>query len=793
MKADLSQKILIQALYLAGAIVSPLAFGGSDPTAATASGNMASPADASSATINLGQVSSTSAIESSRTKRGFEDHLLSKKQVFHSSQSVTSVDKQELKLFDPGTSGIQALTLKPGLRVSGYNATSGTARSTISMRGVKVGWNSVPGDLETNGVTALFDGVPLNSLIQGTGWHSVEIPLGDLLSGVNVIYGPGNPSTRWYDSIGGTVNFIPVQPTEHPTASVSAAYGSNQAQVFTGTASTGNHHGWSAVFATAYAHNNTYRTGVYNWPTRANQVFLKVRKKFQNGSFSIGGYWQRNDELRPNMIPTQPIPGVTVNGLNQNAPLYSQSTTGFYSDLPNNVWFKNNIIENHLVYSKLHLRLDPRVLLNNLTWYRHGYILHYRVNSGFPQNNPTGTEYYHPYSDTYGDKLAFDVKLPYNLLRVGGYFINSKTANRLELYNESLGTSRQAPYLINYNTFQNNYVSAFLEDHFSPVKPLVIVPGIQVVNYSTDFYNNNASQARQYPQAKFSTNPNLSNTFVRFAPSLGLTYQLLRWLSTYANYAKTYQNPTGGNFNNAQTDLPSLKPISSTDYELGVRILKNHWLGMRRIFLNVNYFHDLLAHETIPVSLASNPSVTTFGYGSATLSGVNAEIKGDLNNHWSAFTNASWLHGYYNQYFSTTDNQTYDGYPVSDSPNVTLSAGGEFKTYLDEMLLRARLWDQYFGHSYLFNNLTGAPSNQTIPSYNLVNMSLSMKTLALNSYVPGLEDTRLALYLTNLLNSEYNSTEYISAGGYFGGNSAGAVLANPGAPRAVFITASLKF
>lgn len=741
--------------------------------------------------INVGKVSANSQ-QSSSAPHDFADHVLHKKQLFNSSQAVTTVSKSELNLFNPASSGIQALSLKPGIQINGYNASSGTARSTISMRGVKVGWNSVPGDLETNGITAEFDGIPLNSLIQGTGWHSVEIPLGALLAGVNVIYGPGNPRDRWYDSIGGTINFLPVQPTERPEVKVSAAYGSYQSQVYTAIASTGVHDGWSAIIAADYAHNNTYRVSDFNnWPTRTNQLFMKVQKAFAAGTFSVGAYWQRNDEYRPNMIPITPIPGITTAGLNQNAPLYSQQTSGFYSALPNSVWFKNNIIENYLAYSKLHLKLASDVEMSNILWYRHGQVLHYRINTGFAGGS---TEDYYPYSETFGEKMVFDVTLPYdNKLSFGGYAISSTTANRFKGYNALQGSSVQNPSYIGFNNYQNTYVSGFIEDHFKPIENLDIVPGVQLVNYKTIFTNNNGSEALNYPNASYNTHPNTSKTFVRFAPSLGITYRPVPWLTTYANYATTYQNPTGGNFNNSQTDLPALLPVKSTDYEVGFRVLRNHWLGLQRIYLDVNYYHDRLANETIPISLASNPTVTTFGYGTATLNGVNMALQADIDDHWSTFVNTSVLHGYYNQYFSTTTNQSYNGYPVTNSPYFTLSSGIKYRTYIGGMELGADLWDQYYGHSYLFDNNVGAPTRQTNPGYNLVNLSLSMHTTALNGYVPGLKAATVSVYLSNLLGRKYNATEYVSAGGYFNGNSAGAILANPGAPRTFFVNASLTF
>jgi iron complex outermembrane receptor protein len=791
-KLKLIMRPLFRAVAGTGMILaSQTAFAASGITASTLSAPSTGAA-LGKTSINVGEVNAAAAAAATgpATTANFSSQVLSKKQLFQSSQAVTSIDKAKLNLFNPAASGVQALSLLPGVSVNGYAASSGTARNTISMRGVKVGYNSVPGDLETNGIQALFDGIPLNSLIQGTGWHSTEVPLGVLLSGTNVIYGPGNPRDRWYDSLGGTINFIPVQPTPYPEARVSASYGSDQAQVYSAMASTGSYDGWSAVLATAYAHSNTFRVGPDSLPTRANQVFMKVRKALGNGDFSVGAYWQRDEEFRPNMIPESPIPGITTAGLNQNAPLYSQQTSGFYSDLPMSVWFKNILVENYIAYSRLHLRLSREVRMTDLFWYRHGHLRHYRINTAFTSTGAPTYEYYIPNSETYGNKISFDVKLPYNLVSFGGYAINSNTVNQNKILPFQIIPNLK---ISGYNTYQNTYISAFLQDRIQPVPKLSIVPGLQLVNYKTQFTSDNAAVAQSYGTTNFTANPSVSDDFVRFAPSVGVNYKILPWLATYGNYSTTYQNPTGGNFDNTQTDLPALKPVKSEDYEVGFRIMKKHILGLRKAYLDVNYYHDYLSHETIGVTLASNPLVTTFGYGSATLNGVNAAFDGEIDHQWSTFANLGLLHGYYNQYFSTSDNLSYNGAPVSDSPYLTLTAGVKYRKYFEGVLLNANLWDQYTGHSYMFNNLTGAPSNQTIPSYNLVNLSLTMRTTVMDRYVPGLKATRLGVYLTNLLGREYNSTAYISSGGYFNGNSAGAVLVNPGSPRTFFVTASFDF
>ena len=117
---------------------------------------------------------------------------------------------------DPGGAA-QALTAASGVNVYGYGGISTTAREKILVRGIKAGWSSVNDDIENDGVMFLLDGIPMNNLTASDGhWELNQLPIMPMFSGVQVVYGPGDPSGRWYDSLGGTVNSVPVEPKKEP-------------------------------------------------------------------------------------------------------------------------------------------------------------------------------------------------------------------------------------------------------------------------------------------------------------------------------------------------------------------------------------------------------------------------------------------------------------------------------------------------------------------------------------------------------------------------------------------------
>ncbi len=727
-----------------------------------------------------------------------DSQVMTTQQKLTNTQDVQTVTKDQTALFGPDAGGMQSLAIMPNTLISGYNPTSVSSRSTISMRGVKVGWNSVPGDLETNGITAELDGVPLNSLSQSTGWHSPEIPIGALMSGVNTIDGPGNADTRWYNSLGGSINFIPVQPSAVAGGNVEASYGSFNSMILSAVLNTGEHDGWSTVFGAATAHSQTFRTTSDNMPSRSNQFYMKTQKKLDNGLISFGVYSQYNDEYRPNMIPVVDNSQIHMDGLNGSAPLYSEQSSGYYSTLARDVWFKHNSIENYMAWSHLDLTLASDLTLSNLVWFRDGYVNHYRVNNFVPTNPMV--ENYNENSKTFGDKVAFDKRLNQdNLLTFGGYMISSRAESDYKGYYPAAGTTNATPGSIGYNTTQSTFWALFAQDTYSPLKRLEIVPGIRLVNFQTDFANNSPTAANTfYPggvpsSVSYDTNPNESTSFLETEPSLGINYGLNDNLHAFGNYAIARRNPTSNNYDHYPEDIGALRPVRSTSYSLGLRYDQKNVYGLDDLSASLVYFNTLMDNQTIPRTLASNPLVTTFSTGSSTLSGVEFELQAKVNRNWSGFTNLGWLNANWNSFYSPTSNAYYNGMPVSNSPTQTANFGVTYEAYIPSATIETTLWDQFIGKSYLWDNLNGAPTTQSNPAYNLVNLSINAHTTAFG--IPGIKDqvTTVSLQAMNMLDKQYNATEYISAGGYFQTTTGGYIIANPGAPRSIYLTLQSSF
>ncbi|MDD2878106.1 MAG: TonB-dependent receptor [Acidiphilium sp.] len=752
-------------------------------------------------TVNAGLISASAKHKASSAKT-FETEVLSHKAIFNAPMSLGVITKRQLRALAPNMGGTQALTLLPNVTVTGYNPNNAGGRATISMRGVQVGYNSLPGNLESNGITALFDGVPVNNVIRGTALRTTELPIGALLAGVNVAYGPGSPETRWFDSLGGTINFIPIQPTKKPSAKVSLSYGSFGSRVASAAASTGDFDkGWSAVFAYSISTGHTYRTPGFEAPSQLNQTFIKLQDHYASGRISLGAYVTRNSEYRPNLIPTNPISSVTINGYGQPGQIYSQPTSGFYSALPYNTWHKRIVEGNDIIYGRIHQQITDRLRLIDLVWYRNGNTHRVHINLGFPPDNTSGgVVRMMETSKTFGDRLTFVDSLPDNEVSFGGYYLYADSFQAKYHYgNTAYNFNNPADVIaLSANHDYNTYATAFIQDKITPFAGFDILPGVQVGSYSVRYNDDNPSELLLYPNAapNTNTNPNLGTSYTRWAPSIGVNYKPIGWLSLFANAAKTTKVPQAENFDNQQEEVNSLRPIGMTDYEFGFKILKRDVADLKKIYLGVDYFHEHMTNETLTFSPADNPFYTEFAYATESLSGVDANLAVDLRDGMSGFANAGYLHGYYPTYLNTAPTiPVYDnGVPVVNVPNITFNVGLRYRHYIgDGNAVHMAAYDQYIGSQHMFNANTNAPSHRTFGGYNIVNLNVGDRVNLHRMFGLGPDVANVQFQVTNLFNRQYNSAQYISSGGYFSTNRSGYILADPGVPRSFFLSISLKY
>ncbi len=771
---------------------------------------------------------------------------LKQKSIYESAYGDKALDRQQLKSAGVVGGAAQALTFAPGIAVTGYGQTGGT-KASISINGLNQGWAGVsPGTVDNGNLAISYDGIPMVNAATGL-WETPEIPQTALLQGARVTYGPGDPETRWYNNMGGAVNFVPVQPSSKAGGFVQLTGGSFSTENADLILQTGKIDGWETVFAGGAGRANSFHTSPdgFAWPTSNYAGFFKTHKVFGDGSsVSFGAYLGAGRGWRPVPVPLTPIPGLTVNGIGASGPLLSEATTGYYNTVNENVWRKEDINRTWLVYARQNIRVDSRTTLHNQLWYREGTRLHIHYNN-FGLNSP-GNLYEHnnPFSHMYGDKLWSDIYLPYNQIGVGGYFINTVYNSRNAFYNPGVcvvtpadisltnGTSIPAGSSVcgsaavpNANHRSDYWhvtdLAAFFQDAITPVASLTITPGIRVVSFHTDYYPYGPTE---FQLSDILSNPTPSNplglglfsghdqgelpaaqtNYDRTEPSVSMRWQPMHWLALYANWATAYRLPQVGGGGGLYQSEPVGGDIlqRSLEWQAGVKLFWPTVGEFSRVLINANYYHDHLSNQIIGVN-SSGGDFLGLGTGDSVYRGVN--FSAEANWHTlKMFTNLNIEKAYFNSYsFLSGTNcsvtptncslTNYSSLPVSDTPSSTFNIGAYWTyRFSDGIAIKPRAWYQDVGSQYIFDNNAGAPSNQQIPSYGVLNLALAA-SLPRSWYGDAVKSVKLKLEVMNALDTKYNFFEYISAGGLYGTATAGYPLAYAGPPRAIYGTISMRF
>lgn len=761
---------------------------------------------------------------------------LEQRSIYQSAYGDKALDRQQLKSAGVVGGAAQALSFAPGISVSGYGQTGGT-KASISINGISQGWaGASPGVVDNGGFAVSFDGVPMSNPMTGL-WETPEIPQTALLQGARITYGPGDPENRWYNNIGGGINFVPVEPSNHAGGKVQltgGSFGTENADVIL---QTGKIDGWETVFAGGAGRSNGFRSSPdgFNWPTRNYSAFFKTRKVFATGNASFGAYLGDGHGWRPTLIPTTPVAGLTVNGLGQPGQLFSEQTSGYYSAINEKVWAKNDFNRVWIVYARQNLKLDENVTLHNQLWYRQGNRLHlhyndYTASLGAPSNL---YEWNNPSSHDYGDKIWSDIYLPHNQIGVGGYFTNTEYNTLQHFYNPAdCYTYNGATSLSGYGVtiqpgnqfcgstsfpdggYRNNFwyltdLAAFVQDAITPIASVTITPGIRAVAFDTNYYPEGSVEA---PYAALlatapagTVSPGFSNQdhgvlpattthFNKLEPSVSIRYQPLHWLALYGNWATTYRlPPVGGGGGLYQKQLPAGDLLEKgVEWQVGGKMFWPQIGEFSKVLINVNYYNLHFSNQFISSCTTSSATNCTLATGDSLYHGVNLSAEANLD-ALKMFTNLNVESAYFNNY---NNGVSYNNMPVSDVPKSTFNIGAYWThTLPGDIVIKPRAWYQYVGKQAMWDNNVGAPSGQYLPSYGVLNLALAA-TLPSSWYGNTVKSVKLKLEVMNALDRRYNTFGYLAAAGgndLYGTTAGGYVLAYPGAPRAIYGTISMSF
>ena len=756
----------------------------------------------------------------------------SREDVMLTPETLRVLDRKQLDAGGPIAGGAQMIQSTPGASVVGYGETGGT-KYTVMLNGIQQGWAgeatgfTAPGSL---GVT--FDGIPVGDPATGL-WQSATMPQNLVMQDLAVTYGPGQPMNRWYNSVGGSVEFTPVQPTVGHHLSVALTQGPYGQQNFAFVGNTGNIHGWSTVLGGGLGRGNDYLQGPDGFGNQAKNgsVFGKTLKTFSAGSIVLGVFYAKSGGYRPTTIPLTDVGLVEPNGTH-----FSEATSGFYNVLPYAAYNKYDTNEMFLAYGRENLFLSKSSSLQNTTWFNHIRRFHHRstdILSGGPQVD----EWNNPHSNIFGDQVGWTQVLPFNTINIGGYLLHELYNTRNLFFNPDNGGNGAQQIVGVGSKFRSGYFQYdnavfFLQDDIHPLPRVHIIPGLRVNGFSTDYSDQAyrdfklapgvipSTHCALYPSA---TDP-FSNVFgaetnakdqgslcgehassSAVEPSIDAAVMPTDWLTIYGGYDTTYRSPAlGGGGGMFQSVDPAYYILAKGAYaQGGAKVHFLHAPGLGNFIAGFDYYHLDYTNQELDYETATGVNGTSGGnsvYHGADLffdadPASNIHFFLNFSGEAANFTTYALGHSLAQCNADPSSCHFYNNLPVSYVPNYTLNTGVYYGIQHNHReLLEPRFWIESTGSQYLWSNNTGAPTTQTMPAFTTANLSLNAPLSWEKQTV------NFKVDIMNLTNSQYNQWEYISSGGYFAplapdpnNPPAGYINAYPGAPRSVYGTISYSF
>ncbi|MCF3947515.1 TonB-dependent receptor [Acidiphilium iwatense] len=763
--------------------------------------------------VNAGEVSASGAAALPGTTKAPPQ-----KKIFKSGTTRRVLGRAIMDAAGPVAGAAQILSYSPGVNISGYG-NSGASKYTITLDGVQQGWGGYGGFTGNGAIGVTLDGVPIVDPSTDL-WQSNTIPQTGMIQSTTVTYGPGNPVDRWYNNIGGGVEFTPAQPTTKPGGDITLTYGSYGQKNIEFDLRTGIYHGWSTVIAGGVGDGDSFRTAAdgFRSPAENYSIYLKTIKHFSAGNIQFGGYFARSAGYRVPVIPTTPQAGVTITGNPGQAgsTLYSQKTSGYYSALPFNTYEKFDTNALWMVYGKENIHLDDSTTLHNLTWYENISRVHSRITDLY-NAGPQQDEYNNPYTNIFGDKVWLTAKLPFNTLNFGGYYIHDTYNSRNNFYNPADGGNKHIVNIkgkIRSSYFNQDDFALFVQDDIHPISALHITPGIRFVSFQTSYSNSSLQDFGFAPGVILSTHCPLTSASTKgnttdqgascgahesrngVEPSLSVNLRVLPWMSVYGSYEEALRTPAlGGGGGLFQSIDPNSYHLElGQEFQAGAKFHIDNAGFLHHFLAGVSYFHLRYAKQALKFTLANGNTISA--NGTSLYQGANLFFDDNPIYALHVFGNASIVHATYTNYVtgagSAKPGTSYNGRKVPYVPQTNLNIGAYYEYLFGSTLIQPRAWYQFTGTQNLFNNMTGAPSRQTMPGYGTFNLSLKV-AMPLTLPYAGRKSVDFKLTALNVTNNRYNQYEYISSGGYFGTANGGYLLAYPGAPFTIYGSIGMHF
>jgi outer membrane receptor protein involved in Fe transport len=663
-------------------------------------------------------------------------------------------------------------------------------------------------------------GVPLNDIFNGGVTFQADNRNNQLLitrdlDSVEIFRGVNNPAVNTYNSLGGTINYIPRQPTEEMGADVGVDGGSFNTLEAHATVNTGN---WGGIRQTLSVERDTSKGWLQNTGDWSDNVYYAANADLPEHTQVFSYFvFNKNEGDAPQFVP--------FNIISQQ--FNFQWPTNLYRSVNNDTNYLGIVGVKSDVTSWLHVENEAYAGDNNyqrVSYHNPAYPGPYFIddgatfpfwtfyaspplyNPGFPGNYALG-EQYHFYgynAALYGDRVQAKADLPYNMVTFGGDYNVGVLHSR-----EYWWSTFDMPKIVGFNDAWDEHDSrtvwsAYVQDDIHLFDDrLHITPGIKYIQSTVK--DNDALGFFYVPPGSIKGHEHF------LSPTLGANFTVTDDFTVYGAYGRNVKFPDITALYNVLGFGGFVPPVTAQpeyaqDFELGAR----YQMGTLRAELNA--YSEKFSHVLYSAPVPNGGGATEqLNGGSQRFRGVEMQITDDFGEfwigHWQGFLNGSYneaqcatLFVPFNTGAADTGNGCSPGQQLSNVPRYLATAG----LIWDYDGWHVDVQGRFVGSQSVNDFNTGLPATPSdlaagqptkISSYFLANLGI-IKVIPLENIGPA-KALRLGLHIDNLFDKRYFSEGETGTDANNPNNTLGNqeddFYGITGEPRAVFASVGVYF
>ena len=672
-------------------------------------------------------------------------------------------------------------------------------------------------------------GVPLNDIFNSGVTYQADNRNNALfitrdLDSVNIYRGVNNPAVNTYNSLGGTIDYIPRQPADEMGADLGVDGGSFDTIDYHGTFNTGDWHGTRQTVSFERDYSSGWLQNTPDW----NDNFYYAGNADIDNQTQLFGYlvYNKNRGDAPQFIPQNILE--TQHDFQWPSSLYQSSNldtnylgiVGFKTQLAGFVSVEDEAYGGDNNYQRTsfsnpaytgpyfiddqgsgypfwtsYMGYDGHTLFPYTASQAYGVATDATGSGCDPQCAYAGTNYHFYGYDAslYGDRLQITADLPYNKVTAGGDFNYGELHSR-EYWYGAASMPMQVGYNDAWDEHDNRTMwSLYVQDdiHFWDDR-IHVTPGVKyIAAHTKDFDALGFYYSAPGPDSA-------DESFL--SPTLGASVELFRDFTLYGSYGKNVKFPDITAFYNAvngsDTAPVVVKPEYAQDFEVGARY---QW---GRLQAEVNLYNEHFTHIIFSSSNAAGFTQYQNG-GAERFRGAEMQLTDDFGDI-AVGSLKGYLNASYNEAVCSTQS-------VDDLSGIQCNPGQSLPNVPRYLSSAGLIWDYVGWHvdvqghfvgpqklQSFFTSLPVAPGELEAgqrtqnPGYFLVNIGV-IKVIPL-SWGPT-KALRLGLHVDNLFDQRYFSSAQVNTRNLdtTGNNQAQDFYGLAGEPRAVFASLGVYF